>query len=164
MNYSLAISGMNKMDLTPKVNPMDEAAGLIGADKPKKLSPEELDRFANYIPSGQLTDIAKDLNRRGLKNADQITNAAVTADTSTNKGIGASQGAWKPAAFVKLIEKARAAGIKSPAELMANKDYLLSGLDERYKSAINTDVFNQVHPNWWEKVSEVYMEQLKKEI
>lgn len=126
----------------------------------KKLTPEEMNRFANWIPSGDSKAMAADLGKRGLIGASQLIEdqqpAIVTAGNSK-----ASQSSWKPAVILNILQKARQFGLKNPTELLANKDVLIDNPD--YKAAVNHPTFNQIHPNFWQVVSNLYKDQLAKE-
>jgi len=123
----------------------------------KSLTTDQLEKFANWIPEGNTIDIAKDLSRRGLVNADQLVTSASSALTSSpnlanqmgNKAETANilkqQGMWKQAAIKEMLAKARAKGIRTPLEIMANKEYLTGG---KYKSGLNDPKFNEIHPNF----------------
>ncbi len=148
-NYLLAAK-VDKGKKPPKEEPLPPL---------RKLTPEEASRFANWIPSYNTKEMATDLGRRGLLNASQLIEEVqpnlVTAATS--KSV---QSSWKPAAIVNILQKAREFGIRTPQELIANKDVLMQ---KEYKDAINHPEFKRIHPNFWNVVGELYKERLQKE-
>ena len=123
------------------------------------LTTEQLEKFANWIPEGNTIDLAKDLSKRGLINADQLVTSASQELTSSPNlakqgaagnivdvaNIQKQQGMWKQAALKEMLAKARAKGIRTPLEVMANKEYLTGG---KYKSGLNDPKFNEIHPNF----------------
>ncbi len=124
----------------------------------KKYTEEELFKFSNWIPSGDNKQMASDLSRRGLQNATQLF--LDSPDTKTFNGLRNAQSDWKPAAIQQILMRAKMAGIKDETEMLANKSYLTNG---RFKEALNHEVFNQIHPNFWKVVSSIYKDQLSKE-
>ena len=126
----------------------------------RQLSPDELNKFANWIPSGDSKAMAADLGKRGLIGADQLIND-IQPGIVTATNARATQSAWKPAVILNILQKARQFGLKNPQELLANKDVLIDNPD--YKKAVNHPFFSQVHPNFWPTVAGIYKDQLDKE-
>jgi len=124
----------------------------------KKYTEEELFKFSNWVQGGDTKTIASDLAKRGLLNATQLY--IDSPNTSIKGGIQNAQSDWKPAAIQDILMKARAAGMKDEMEITANKAYLTNG---KFKDALNHDVFNRLHPNFWKVVSGIYKDQLAKE-
>ena len=149
-NYNMATS-LAKITSLSKTEPPIKKRG--------KLTPEQLNNFANWVKSGDSKEISVDLAKRGLVNASQLIEekqpGLVTALNS--KSV---QSSWKPAAIINILQRARQFGINSPTELIANKDVLMQ---KEYKDAINHPMFKQIHPNFWSVVGDIYQEQLSKE-
>jgi len=128
--------------------------------KKRQLSPEELNNFSNWVKSGDTKEMAYDLAKRGLVNASQLMEekqpSIVTALNS--KSV---QSSWKNAAIINILQRARQFGIKTPTELIANKDVLID--KPEFKQAINHAAFKQIHPNFWEIVGGIYKDQIDKE-
>jgi hypothetical protein len=126
----------------------------------KKLTPEQLNAFTNWIPSGDSKAMAADLGKRGLIGADQLIND-IQPNIITAGSARATQSAWKPAVILNILQKARQFGLKTLTELLANKDVLIDNPD--YKKAVNHPMFQQIHPNWWQTIAGIYKDQLNKE-
>ncbi len=135
------------------------ATALLDGDKPKKkkvpnppipISDEELERFSDWTGSkGSTAVAAQDLLRRGLIGADQIRDAPV--DITDAASIKNSQADWKPAAISQILMNARKLNLRKPEEIMANKDVLIG--NPRFREAINHPSFGQIHPNFWQIIS-----------
>ena len=124
---------------------------MKGDEKPKPATPltdEQLRKFGDFAGSADTKDIAKYLMKKGMIGAEQLYTDQ--PDTRTAAGITNAQSDWKAAAISKMLMRARALNIRTPTQVMANKKALLGSMDERYQSAINNPVFNQVHPNFWQ--------------
>jgi hypothetical protein len=125
----------------------------------RRLSQEELSNFSNWIPSNDSKEMASDLSKRGLHGATGL----ITEQQSpiiTGQNSKSYQSSWKTAAIQRIISKARELGLKTPTEVMANKNVLIP---TEYKAAINDPFFNQIHSNFWDVVNGIYKDQLNKE-
>lgn len=126
---------------------------LFGGDKaPDPIPDTPSEKFANWMGTSDRKAMAKNLSDLGMKGADQIYND--NPDPNNPESIRHSQGDWKIAAVQKILEKAHESGMRDPTTIMANKKYLLSGLDKIYQDGINTDTFNVIHPNFWNIIAE----------
>lgn len=125
--------------------------------KPRPLSEQELQQFGNFANTTDVKDMARYLGQKGLIGASQLIN-----DTGTS--VINSEADWKTAAFSQLLIQARRFGIKTPAEINANRDALMGTLDPRIKDALKNPVFAQNHPNYWETLGSVLKDQYAKEL
>lgn len=118
-----------------------------------KLTDEQLKKFADFAGTGDTKEIAKYLMKKGLAGAEQLYTDH--PDISSAQGIINAQSDWKAAAISKMLMRARSLGIKTPTQVKANQEALLGGLDERYRTAIRHPAFSQIHPNFFQKFSEI---------
>lgn len=129
---------------------------LFGGDTNNKpaepLAKTESEKFSNWMGTSDRKVMAKNLSDLGMKGADQIYND--NPDPNNPESIRHSQGDWKIAAVQKILEKAHEKGLRNPTEILANKDYLTSGLEKDYKEALNKQDFNTIHPNFWQVIAE----------
>lgn len=125
--------------------------GMIPNPEKPKDPDDELTTFADWTGSkGDTKVIAKDLMKRGLIGAEQIFNAGV--DIKDASSIKNSQADWKPAAIQQILANARRLNLRKPEEILANKDVLIS--NPRFKDAINNPYFKQIHPNFWNIITD----------
>ena len=117
-----------------------------GDDKNKPLSDEQLKKFADFAGTGDTKEIAKYLMKKGLKGAEQLYTDH--PDISSPQGILNAQSDWKASAISKMLMRARSLNLRTPAQVKANQEAILGGLDERYRAAIKHPAFNQIHPNF----------------
>ena len=136
------------------------ASGVVPTP-PTKLTDKQFETFANWIPSGDTRAMSADLLKRGLIGADSMVDRA--GQVASNGAPQANESAWKTAAIAKMLMQARRVGMKTPLEINTNKEYLLSGLESKYKDAIKSEQFNKQHPNFWNVFSGIYQDQLAKE-
>jgi hypothetical protein len=122
----------------------------VKGDPTKKDVP--ISPFSNWAGTTDRAVMAKKLGDLGMTGADQIYND--NPDPTDPNSIKHSQGDWKLAAVQKILEKAHDKGIRDPTTAMANKSYLLSGLDKPYQDAVNSDTFNNIHPNFWQVITQ----------
>lgn len=132
---------------------------IIPPAKLRRLSADEMNAFVNWIPSNDTKAMSSDLAKRGLVNASQLIEEK-QPKIVTGQNSRAVQSSWKTAAILNILQKAREFGIRTPKELMANKDVLMQ---KEYKDAINHPMFKQIHPNFWEVVGSLYKERLDNE-
>lgn len=138
-NFSTLVSA--KMSAMPKTT--------VG-DKGKHDEATQQQKFSDWTgTNGDTKAMAKDLMNRGLVGADQIYYDQ--PDTSTKNGIINSQGDWKVAAIQQILANARRLNIRTPESVMANKDVLIG--NPRFRDAINNPVFQSIHPNWWQIIT-----------
>lgn len=120
----------------------------------KKLSDEQLNKFANWI-DGDVKQYALDLAKRGLNNVTDLL-----TDTAPNPNVSKNLSAWKPALIQRLLAEGRRRGY-NPEQLMLDRENLLklAGGTE----AINHPNFTRDKDNFWGVVKNIYQDQLKKE-
>lgn len=147
---------------------LSELKTLSGGDPGKKKKPtmptisdEQLDRFSTLGDSPNIPDKAKYLSQMGLIGADQLLTDH--PDLSTPKGIINAQSHWKTAATELMLRRARKAGLKTPAEIKANRAALLAALPPRLSEAIQHPVFNQIHKNYWDVFDSILKDRYGKE-
>ncbi len=117
-----------------------------GDDKNKPLSDEQLKKFADFAGTGDTKEIAKYLMKKGLKGAEQLYTDH--PDISSPQGILNAQSDWKASAISKMLMRARSLNLRTPAQVKANQEAILSGLDERYRTAVKHPAFKQIHGNF----------------
>lgn len=148
---------MNKLfggDNAPPPPPAPNEGG-----KGKGKDPEAAKQFGNWADTEDTKAMAHDLSQRGLIGADQLI--LDNPNQNDRNSVVNSQSDWKPAAIQKILSKAYEAGIKNPTVFLApeNRNYLLSGLDPRIRDAINDPRFTQIHPNFWNILSDSILPQ-----
>ena len=112
-------------------------------------------KFGDWAGSQDTKVIGKKLMDLGMTGADQIYYD--NPDVSTRNGVINSQGDWKPAAISQILENAKRLNIRTPEAMMVNKDVLIG--NPRFRDAINNPVFNNIHPNWWQIISQKILPQ-----
>jgi len=68
---------------------------------------------------------------------------------------------WVPIQTMEIMKKARAKGLRTPAEITANWSYLIEGTP--YKEAMKHPDFNKQFPNYSEKIKGLIEEGYRKE-
>ena len=127
-----------------------------GVGDPKAPAKTTAEKFGDWTDSNGDTKIAaKSLMDLGLIGADQVFYEK--PDISTRSGVINSQSDWKPAAIEQILQNAYKLGIRKPEEVMANKDVLIG--NPRFRDAINNPVFAQIHPNFWQVITEKLLPQ-----
>jgi len=144
----------SKKPLSSMKSLTDKKGGDDG--KPKKISDEQLAKFSDFAGTTDTKEIAKYLIKKGLAGASQLYTDH--PDISSPQGIINAQSDWKPSAISKMLMRARQLGIKTPAEVKANQEAILGGLDERYRMAVKHPAFTQVHGNFWDTFNGILKE------
>lgn len=145
-NFSMLVNAHNAI-----------AAGDQTTGDPTKkdvpLAQTDGEKFGNWTGQKDTKIMATDLLKRGLKGADQLVyeNQDVSSTDSITKK---NKSDWIPSAIQQILQKAYSRNLRTPAEIVNNKTYLLSGLDTGYKSAINSDSFNNIYPNFWNVITD----------
>lgn len=125
---------------------------------------DQFQKFGNWTNSTNTKVMAQDLMKRGLVGANQIVDDASNPNTSSADAVRNNQSDWKVAAVQNILANARRFNIRKPEEVNANKDALMSTLNPQYKDAINSQTFQQIHPNFWDVISKsILPEQYAKE-
>lgn len=164
-------------------DPVIASAKMPLAATTSKVSPEDLEKFVNYLPEGKRSpvDFANDMSKRGYWGASdmykgaQDTAAAFARDgrlDPNNAGQNYKDNRkysqlWHNELIQDVIGQAKKAGIKDKTAFLANKDYLLS------KSRMNPNDFNTVMnqnagngesrgQNFWRVTGDLYNELQKK--
>lgn len=113
------------------------------------LDQDALSRFSNWTGQTDTKVMAHDLMKRGLVGADQLYFDSV--DTTSPNSIRKSQSDWKVAAIQNILMNAKKLNLRKPEEIMANRHILID--NPTWKEGINNPAFKQVHPNFWQVIS-----------
>lgn len=142
---NIKLADLPNLGITNGMTPPEDGGG-------KKPPPN---KFGDWAGSQDTKVIGKKLMDLGLTGADQIYYD--NPNVSTRNGVINSQGDWKPAAISQILENAQRLGIRTPEELMANKDVLIG--NPKFRDAINNPVFNNLHPNFWQVIGQKILPQ-----
>ena len=122
---------------------------VTGGDPTKKTPPPNTG-FGDWAGSQDTKVIAKKLMDLGMVGADQMYYD--NPDVSNRSGIVNSQADWKPAVIAQILENAHRLNLRTPEAVMQNKDVLIG--NPRFRDAINNPQFNNIHPNFWQVVTQ----------
>lgn len=120
----------------------------------KKLSDEQLNKFANWI-DGDVKQYALDLAKRGLNNVTDLL-----YDPAPNPSVSKNLSAWKPALIQRLLAAGRRRGY-NPDQFQLDRENLLK--ETGGTEAINHPMFKKDKENFWGVVRNIYQDQLAKE-
>ena len=180
------------------VSPTTPTFSMPGDDDPKKkglkmpiqavsrstVSPEDLEKFANYLPEGQRSpfDYANEMSKRGYWGAPDMMKGAQDSAAGFAKDNRANpEGAaadykddrkysqlWHNELIQNVLTTAKKWGIKDKQGMLANKDALLAN------TRLGTDDFNKVMnvpagageskaDNFWRVTGDLYNDQNAKQ-
>lgn len=122
---------------------------------PKKAATIPPTKFGDWAGSQDTKVIAKKLMDLGMKGADQIYYDS--PDVSNRNGVINSQADWKPAAISQILENAHRLNIRTPEAMMVNRNVLIG--NPKMRDAINDPTFQNIHPNFWQVLSEKILPQ-----
>lgn len=137
---------MANLDLAKQV------VALSGGNKkpPDDTEQDEFQKFGNWTGQTDVKLMAKDLLRRGLIGAEQLVMENV--NIKSPDAIRKAQSDWKVSAIQEILARARKFNLRTPAEVLANKDVLLT--NPMWKEGVNNWAFKNVHPNFWNIITE----------
>lgn len=167
----MLLNGMSGLNLGSQL-PVDlkglpTLQGMVGGmtpppptEDPKiKLEQDTLRRFGNWTGQTDTKVMAADLKKRGLIGAQQLIDDQPNVNSASS--IRNAQSDWKVNAIQEILANAKRYGLRTRAQVMANKDLLLN--KPEWKDAINNDSFKSVHPNFWNIITDsILPEQYKK--
>lgn len=143
-----------------KIQLAKEALALGKGDP--AMPTDQFQKFGLWTGTTDNRKMAQDLKDRGLENGQQLIDDTANVNTSDPNSIKNSQSDWKISAMQQILSNAARLKIKTPEEIAANKNALISSLDPKYQQAINNPTFNQLHPNWWKVAHSILTDQYAK--
>lgn len=154
---------MAKVKLAVKAIPPATVKAAIGGStgKADKLSDSQLAEFANFGGSAGSVDSINNLNKRllarGLRDLNVDYNTSLAVPIRSEGFVPFKQANTViPVIATNAIRNAKAMGINTVGEFMANADRIIS--DPKHKAVILDPNFRKMYPNMLETVAQLYVD------